>query len=252
MMQAPTQQDINDMSSWMGILDENAAPQVHNPRVTAHMNQQTAMPQAVDEVAAMKNVLGNFYDAVGDLFSDAPSQPQSAPQPQTIWVDDEGIDYQAYMRQQQGIQAPQQTQYQGYQTYQPVQTQVNSVWEVVAEQYEGSKTLNTYKIVDSATRKPVLSNILMKECACSIKNLLNDGKTFDSPQLLGIISSGIRYTKEVKKVFEHLKQRKSCLRESNYQGAATLDTKIQSNKAEAKNIRDELVSFLNTNKISYK
>lgn len=251
-MNAPTQQDINEMSNWMNVMEGNAAPQIHNPRVTAHINQNVGLPAEVDTVAAMKGVLGGFYDAVGDLFSDAPAAPATPvqqPVQQTIWADDDGMDYNTYLRQQNSqYNAPRVQPVAQYQ----YQATVNSTWEVVAEQYNGSKSLNTYSIVDRATRKTILNNIMMKECAFALRNLLNEGKTFDSAQMLGIISSGIRYTKEVKRVFENLKQRGACLRESNYQGAASLDSKIQSNKAEAKNIRDELVSFLNTNKISYK
>ena len=249
----PTQQDIQDMSSWMSVME--GAPAVHNPRVTSHMGQPgpAEIPQ-VDTIGAMKNVLHGLYDVLGEDLAQPVQVPPPVMNPQQTqyqmgWDEnnwDEGVDLKVFQQSQQ------MTQNRPYTNYQPQPQTIQSMWEVVSEQYNGSKSLNNYTIRDSATKKAILSNILMKECAYSIANLINSGKTFDSPQVLGIISSGIQYTKEVKKVFEHLKQRGACLRESNYAGAASLDSKIQKNKDTATTIRNELVSYLNTNKISYK
>lgn len=248
---APTQQDIQDMSSWMNVLE--GAPAVHNPRVTSHLGQGSTELPVVDTIGAMKGVLAGLYDVLGDELA-APVEPiarQGVQQPQYDMGYDEtdnenGVSWDAFQ------QASQRTQNRPYTNYPTQSVGIQSSWEVVAEQYNGSKSLSVYTIQDSATKKAILSNILMRESAYSIRNLLNEGKTFDSPQILGIVSSGIQYTKEVKKVFENLKQRGACLRESNYTAAASLDGKIQKNKDTATTIRNELVSYLNTNKISYK
>ena len=249
----PTQHEIQEMSSWMNVME--GAPAVHNPRVTSHMAQGgPAEIPVVDTIGAMKDVLHGLYDVLGEDLSKPVQVPPPVVNPQQTqyqmgWDDnnwDEGVDLEVFQ------QMPQKTHNRPYTNYQPQVQPIQSMWEVIAEQYNGSKSLKNYTIQDNVTKKAILSNILMKESAYAIANLLNAGKTFDSPQVLGIISSGIQYTKEVKKVFEHLKQRGACLRESNYAGAASLDSKIQKNKDSASTIRNELVSYLNTNKISYK
>lgn len=239
----PSQQDVSQMSSWMDALSD--APS--DPK-----NKAISTPA---DVQGMKDLLAGINDIVGDTkYVPDPTmlQPQAVPS-QPLFLDNSDMSYEEY---EASLNNPM-TKGPVYKDYTlPTQQAHMSLpdvkWVVVSESYPGSKTLQVFKIQQNSTNVVIINNILLKESANAICSLLNDGATMDSTQILGILSSGVQYSNEVKKVFENLKSRSKCLVESNYQQAAKYDESISKLKENAQKIKGQLVEYLTEKNIRYK
>lgn len=159
------------------------------------------------------------------------------------YIPDEGEEYiespiQVRMRQVN----PQTTNTPVQPTQRPYQPGLH--WSIIEESVLGMKNAKTYSVKCNATNQIILDNIMMYESAIALRNLLNAGKTLTDPKVLGIISSGIQYTKVVKEAIEAAKQRQNVLKESRYDKAQELDGVIAEHKRKASDLRTKVLNFL--------
>lgn len=117
-------------------------------------------------------------------------------------------------------------------------------WSIMEENVMGMKNAKMYSIKCNATNQVVLDNIMMYESAIALRNLLNAGKTLTDTKVLGIISSGIQYTKVVQEAINAAKQRQNVLKESRYDKAQELDVVIAEHKKKASDLRTKVMNFL--------
>lgn len=118
-------------------------------------------------------------------------------------------------------------------------------WSITEEAVLGMKSAKMYSIKCNATNQVILDNIMMYESALALKNLLNEGKTLTDPKILGIISSGIQYTRVVQEAIKAAKQRQAVLKESRYDKAQELDGVIAEHKRKASELKEKVLNFLN-------
>lgn len=118
-------------------------------------------------------------------------------------------------------------------------------WSIIEEAVLGMKSAKMYSIKCNATNQVILDNIMMYESALALKNLLNEGKTLTDPKILGIISSGIQYTRVVQEAIKAAKQRQAVLKESRYDKAQELDGVIAEHKRKANELKEKVLNFLN-------
>lgn len=140
------------------------------------------------------------------------------------------------------VQQPQQTQRAFVQPDRPYVPGMN--WTIVEESVLGMKNAIMYSIKCNATNQIVLNDIMMYESALALRNILNSGKTLTDPKVLGIISSGIQYTKVVQEAIKAARERQKVLKESRYDKAQELDGVIAEHKKKAKELKDRVLNFL--------
>ncbi|SOK58567.1 hypothetical protein [Yersinia phage fHe-Yen9-04] len=117
-------------------------------------------------------------------------------------------------------------------------------WSIIEESVLGMKSAKVYSIKCNATNQIVLNNIMMFESALALKTILNEGKTLTDPKVLGIISSGIQYTKVVTEAISAAKERQQVLKESRYDKAQELDNIIAEHKRKATELKERVLNFL--------
>ena len=117
-------------------------------------------------------------------------------------------------------------------------------FQLTEEAYMNSKTVKTYSVKFKPTGQVLIDNIMMFESAKALENMLNEGKTLSDIKVLGIISSGLEYTKVVKECFSLAKQRQKVLKESRYDDAKVLDESISEYKGKAQTLKKRVLNFL--------
>lgn len=119
-------------------------------------------------------------------------------------------------------------------------------WVVEAKQHPKSKSINEYQ-VKANTGYCLVEGIYSKEAADFILRLINENVPLSDKRALGVLSIGLQYSLAVDSVIESLQKRQEVLRESNYEAAKQMDTKINSKKVEAQKLRDNLLEYINKN-----
>ena len=117
-------------------------------------------------------------------------------------------------------------------------------WELVEESVDGMKSAKKYGVRSIHSKQVILDNIMMKESALALRNLLNEGESLTNPKVLGLISSGIQYTAAMNDIIKAAKQRSAVLRESRYDKAQELDIVIEQKKNIAKELKGRVLDFL--------
>lgn len=117
-------------------------------------------------------------------------------------------------------------------------------WIITEEEVQGMKSATKYGIKSRHSGQVILDNIMMKESALALRNLLNEGHTLTNPKILGLISSGIQYTAVMTDIIKAGKQRASVLRESKYDDAKELDVIILNKKKRAVELKQKVIDFL--------
>ncbi|AQW88820.1 hypothetical protein pEaSNUABM50_00291 [Erwinia phage pEa_SNUABM_50] len=117
-------------------------------------------------------------------------------------------------------------------------------WSIIEESVLGMKSAKVYSIKCNATNQVVMDNIMMYESALALKTILNDGKTLTDPKVLGIISSGIQYTRVITEAINAAKKRQQVLKESRYDKAQELDKEIAEHKSKATELKERVLNFL--------
>lgn len=117
-------------------------------------------------------------------------------------------------------------------------------WSIVEESVLGMKSAKVYSIKCNSSNQIIMNNIMMYESALALKTILNDGKTLTDPKVLGIISSGIQYTRVVTEAINAAKKRQQVLKESRYDKAQELDNEIAEYKSKASELKDRVLNFL--------
>lgn len=125
-----------------------------------------------------------------------------------------------------------------------VQFKPGQNWELVEEAVQGMKTAKKYGVRSVHSKQVILDNIMMKESALALRNLLNEGESLTNPKVLGLISSGIQYTSAMNDIIKAAKQRQSVLRESRYEDAKDLDVIIEKKKGVAQELKGRVLDFL--------
>lgn len=126
----------------------------------------------------------------------------------------------------------------------PVEFKPGQNWELVEESVQGMKTAKKYGVRSVHSKQVILDNIMMRESALALRNLLNEGESLTNPKILGLISSGIQYTAAMNDIIKAAKQRQSVLRESRYDDAKELDVIIENKKAVASELKNRVMDFL--------
>lgn len=124
-------------------------------------------------------------------------------------------------------------------TYTPGQN-----WVIIEDPVPGAKSSVIYSIKSYHTHQVILDNIMMKESALALRNLLNEGRTLSDPKMLGLISSGIQYTKVMNTVIDSHQKRATVLRECRYDDAKELDVVIEEQKQKALELKKKVLKFL--------
>lgn len=117
-------------------------------------------------------------------------------------------------------------------------------WSIIEESVMGMKSAKSYSIKCNNTNQVILDNIMMYESALALRQILNDGKTLTDPKVLGIISSGIQYTKVITEALTAAKKRQEVLKESRYDMAQELDVVISGHKQKATELKERVLDFL--------
>lgn len=117
-------------------------------------------------------------------------------------------------------------------------------WELVEEHYPGTKNTNVYSVRCNSNSQVIMNNILMKEAALTLVNLLNEGRMLTDAKVLGIISSGVQFTAVMNEVIKVSRERQVVLNESRYDEAKDLDIIIAEKKNEAYKLKERVLKFL--------
>lgn len=237
--------DVNAMADIMGALDDVDSGRAEAQVAEAVRTGDTSsLNDSQRDVAAMKNILGNLYDVAGDDLAPQPATVESfQPQQNPYNMMQEDMSYEEYLAMTQGKQLQSVDVSTGQPAvHQPIAN--GPEWVLVTEEFNGVKSLHNYSIKHNTTGKRILDNIALKESASSVCNMLNQGKTFSDPKILGLVSSGIQYTTIVESMVKSMKQRRKVLRESNYSAAQECDKTIQAMKLKASTIKSDLQIYI--------
>lgn len=258
----PSMQDVSAMADIMGALDDvdsgRATQQVNE---AIRMDNPASLPDGMQDIAAMKGILTNLYDVAGpELNAPQPAPEINQSQQQQInhsyaqsQYMTEDMSYEEYLAATQGKGLRPADPATGQQYQAQAQPVLNGPeWTIVREAYGNTKALHTYTVQHSLTGSPIMSNIVMRESAAAVLSMLNDGHTFEDPKLLGVISTGVQYTRLIESMLSKMRTRQRVLRESNYQAAADCDTSITKSKADAAKMKSDLLEYLTKHGISHK
>lgn len=259
-MNGPTIDDVNAMSDIMGALDD-----VDSGRMTQQLenalaqNNPQMVPEGMQDVAAMKGILSDLYDVAGDDLNTQPTQheAQKALKPVQIQEAPQDMSYEEWLAYSNGQGLQNADPNTGQQIQQPqVQTnnyiQAENEWMIVSEQFQGVKSVQKHTIKSNVTGKAIISDIALKESARAICNMLNQGVSINDTRVLGILSSGMRYTNLIESMVSTLRTKKQVVKESNYDKAKECDSKLVEQKAEAQTIKNDVVDYMNRKNINYK
>lgn len=103
--------------------------------------------------------------------------------------------------------------------------------EVKEEPHESVKSIKIYKIMCGSTT--LITRMYSHDAAQFIKKSLLDGKSFDTPEVLTILSLGLQYTKSVDTLSSVMQERQKALRKNDYDSAKMFDTQISAKQQEA-------------------
>lgn len=117
-------------------------------------------------------------------------------------------------------------------------------WSLVEGLAVGTKNIKTYSIKCNHSQQIIMNNMMMYEAALTLVNLLNEGKMISDAKVLGIISSGLQYTKVMNEYIDASKKRQKVLNESKYDKAKELDDLIAEKKSEAIKLKERVKTFL--------
>lgn len=121
---------------------------------------------------------------------------------------------------------------------------IKTNWSLVESIAAGTKNTKTYSIKSNHSSQVIMSGIMMYEAALTLVNLLNEGRMITDTKILGIISSGLQYTKVMNEVIDASRQRQRVLNESKYDKAKELDAIISEKKMEAVKLKERVLTFL--------
>ncbi len=247
--------DVNAMADIMGAFDDAASG-----RMTAQLenalaqNNPNMMPEGTQDIAAMKGILSDLYDVAGDDLSVNPTQhqaQQAMQRPQPIAEAPEDMSYEEYLAYTngKGLQDADPNTGQQVQPQQNNYIQAKNEWIVESVPFDGVKSINKHTIKSNVTGNVLFSDIALKESAFALRDMLNKGIPVNDPRMLGIISTGMRYTAIVESMVGTLRKKKQVVRESNYEEAMKCDQKLNESKKEASNIKQTLIDHLKKHNI---
>lgn len=117
-------------------------------------------------------------------------------------------------------------------------------WSLVTEDVKGVKNIKMYSVKSNHSGQVILDGMMMFEAAQTLVNLLNEGRNLSDAKILGIISAGLQYTTVINETIKCMRSRQKVLNESKYAEAEKLDTVIAERKAQAKALKERVLTFL--------
>ncbi|AUS02605.1 hypothetical protein NVP2275O_024 [Vibrio phage 2.275.O._10N.286.54.E11] len=273
MPQPPSFKDVQAMSELANLMDDI---EVGRPTGPMQHNNSTNIPTELLSVAstdttgdvnAMASIMAGLDDAT-DLYDGALAQKHGTKQPLYEYQDEapvlpvdasEADIYTLLAREAQGnFQLPQDGNHIGNDAPQAVQYEPQSPmsfngneYQVIKEAYKGSK-MSVHVIKNVRTGSVVADNLVLKESATALCNLLNEGVPITNVKFVGILSMGLQYSQIFEGTFTKIQKRQQVLKECNYDAAKQMDTDINKGKLEADTLKTDLVLFLMKAGIEYK
>lgn len=113
-----------------------------------------------------------------------------------------------------------------------------------------SKSINLYDVAMGG--KQIVTGIWMAESAKAIANLLNEGCAINDERLFTILSSCVVYDKVFTKLKSKYTERARVLRECRYDDAKVIDSEVTKLKAEAEQMRQKTIAYMDKHNINYK
>lgn len=163
-----------------------------------------------EEIALMKQYMAAFNDTDAEAVNTKPTVTPSDPY-MDLYIED-------YVDASKPYNEP--TQY-----------VIPQSIEVKEEPHESVKSIKIYKIMCGSTT--LITRMYSHDAAQFIKKSLLDGKAFDTPEVLTILSLGLQYTKSVDTLSSVMQERQKALRKNDYDSAKMYDTQISSKQQEA-------------------
>ena len=259
----PTPEEVQQMSNLTNLLDDIDSgrpvraqkPLNNTPAAKLHADNMELLDNSPN-VSAMANIMASLDDAA-DLYDGtqkqkAQAQYQYVDDNPTLPVDASDSDIYSILSaelQQQSTSSATPI-HQQQQQHQPTTHSVEFV--VVTESYKGSNTFKQYQIKSNYSGTIIADNLLMKESAYALANMLNDKTPVTDNRCIGILSMGLQYTQLFEGTFKHITKRQRVLKECNYAEAAEADKHIRSGKLKADTIKSDLLLFLTKEGIRYK
>ena len=121
-----------------------------------------------------------------------------------------------------------------------VQPVIANKVEVLEEPHESVKSIKVYKL--KLGNIILINRIYSKDVANFIMNELNSGKSFDDSLVLGILSLGLQYTKNIDSLSSVMKTRQISLRNMDYESAKQHDAEIKKRQDDALKIMKLITS----------